>query len=510
MLAPFRTRHAAEAVVATVDQLAAQAGIGALRAGGCAVDAAIAAGAVLAVTQEPQCGLGGDLIALVHRPGDASPATLLAAGRAGSGADPGRLRAAGHVEMPLGGDPGCSPVPGCVDGWLALHERFGRLALADLLAPARAHAVRGFAASPALSVAAAGLAGVPHAQDFTAAGRLAPGAIVRRPGVARCLEAIGRAGRAGFYGGEFGAALIAAGGGEYTAADLAQPQAQWRESLGIDAFGRRVWCPPPSSQGYLLLRAAAIASGLQLGDPRDPAWAHRLIESARAAEADRESTWHETADGPALVAPAAIDAMRATVAARAGRGAVGPVSGGTVSLCVVDGDRLAVSLLQSNFMEWGSRRFLPGLGIVLHNRGSCFSLQAGHPAAYGPGRRPPHTLSPLVVTDPTGSLSAVIATRGGHIQPQILLQLLARLYPGAERPAQAIAAGRWSHSADGVALEGQAPDGWTDGLSARGHRVTRGPSFDDAFGHAQVIVADGGSLAAASDPRSATWAVAAL
>jgi gamma-glutamyltranspeptidase/glutathione hydrolase len=185
MLAPYSTRFAAEAVVSTVDQIAAQAGIEALRAGGCAVDAAIAAGAVLAVTQEHQCGLGGDLWALVHRPEEEVPHALNAAGRAGSGADPERLRAAGHERMPADRDSGCAPVPGCVDGWLALHERFARLPLADLLAPARAHAAGGFAASEALAAAAPLLAGVAHADDFTAAGPLVAGQIVRRPGVAR-------------------------------------------------------------------------------------------------------------------------------------------------------------------------------------------------------------------------------------------------------------------------------------------------------------------------------------
>jgi gamma-glutamyltranspeptidase/glutathione hydrolase len=510
MLAPYSTRFAAEAVVSTVDQIAAQAGIEALRAGGCAVDAAIAAGAVLAVTQEHQCGLGGDLWALVHRPGEEVPHALNAAGRAGSGADPERLRAAGHERMPADRDSGCAPVPGCVDGWLALHERFARLPLADLLAPARAHAAGGFAASEALAAAAPLLAGVAHADDFTAAGPLVAGQIVRRPGVARALEAITREGRRGFYEGEFGDALLRHGGGEYTAADLARPQADWVAPLGIDAFGARLWSPPPSSQGYLTLRSAAIASSLDLPDPRDAEWAHLLIESARAAGVDRDLTWHEAADGPALIAPEAIRAMRERVSARAGRDAAPPVRGGTVSLCVVDRNRMAVSMLQSVFTAWGSLRFLPGVGVGLHNRGSCFSLAAGHPAEYGPGRRPPHTLAPALVTSVDGSPAMVVATRGGHIQPQVVLQLLARVSAGAQTPAEAMAAGRWALSADGVLLEGQCPGDWVRGLTARGHGVERRPQFDDDFGHAQMIVCHADHLAAASDPRSLTCGVGAL
>jgi gamma-glutamyltranspeptidase/glutathione hydrolase len=509
-LAPYSTRYAAEAIVCTVDNLAAQAGVEILRSGGSAVDAAIAAGAVLAVTQQHQCGLGGDLLALVHCPGDESPSALYAGGRAGSGADPQRLRAAGYEHMPADRDRACAPVPGCVDGWLALHERFGRLPLEVLLAPARSHASSGFSASQAVADAARLLAGVAHADDFIAGGPLAAGQIVRRPGVARALEAIAREGRRGFYEGEFGEALLESGNGEYTAADLVRVQADWVAPLGIDAFGQRLWSLPPSSQGYLLLRSAAIASGLQLPEPEHPDWAHLLIESSREAAADRDATWHEASDGQALIAPEGIAAMRARITSRAGVGRPAAVPGGTVSLCVVDRDRMAVSMLQSNFASWGSLRFVAGVGVALHNRGSCFSLTPGHPAAYGPGRRPPHTLAPALLTDSEGSLEATLATRGGHIQPQILLQLLARLYAGSETPAHAMAAGRWAHSPEGVLLEGQAPASWFDGLSTRGHGVQRRPPFQDEFGHAQLIVSAGDHLAAASDPRSPTWAVGAL
>lgn len=509
-LAPYGTRYGAEAIVCTVDQLAAQAGIEALRAGGSAVDAAVAASAVLAVTQQHQCGLGGDLLALVHRPGDAAPLALNASGRAGSGADPQRLRLAGAAQMPVTGDPACAPVPGCVDGWLALHERFGRLALADVLAAAIGHARNGFAASEALAEAAVALEGVDGADDFTASGPLAAGQVVRRPGVARALEAIVRSGRRGFYEGEFGEALLELGGGEYTSADLESGQADWVSPLAVEAFGRRLWSLPPNSQGYLLLRAAAIASGLSLPAPDSSDWAHLLIACSREAASDRDLTWHESADGEALIAPERVAAMRARVASNAGTGALAasPVPGGTVSLCVVDRDRLAVSMLQSNFLSWGSMLFVPGFGVPLHDRGSCFSLAPGHPAEYGPGRRPPHTLAPALVTGASGSvLEAALATRGGHIQPQILLQLLARVYGAGETPGQAMAAGRWADSADGVLVEGHAPEAW---LAPGGFSARRTPPYDDVFGHAQLVVVRDDGLWGASDPRSPTWSVGAL
>src|SRR5437762_7193924 len=140
-------RRAVGGMVTTVDRLATDAGVDALREGGTAADAAVAANAVLAVTTQHMCGLGGDLLAVVHEAGDA-PVALNASGRAGSGADPGPLRRAGARHLPFRGDIRSVPVPGCVDGWTALHQRFGRLPLARLLAPAQAHATEGFPAAP--------------------------------------------------------------------------------------------------------------------------------------------------------------------------------------------------------------------------------------------------------------------------------------------------------------------------------------------------------------------------
>src|SRR3954468_21183489 len=215
-LAPYMTRYAANGMVCAVDHLAAQAGVAILRAGGSAAAGAVATSAVLAVTTQHMCGMGGDLFALVHT-GEPVPAALNASGRSGSGADPDRLRAEGHAVMPPFGDVRAVPVPGCVDGWLALHDRFGRLPLADVLEPARSYAADGFPASPILAAVAPSVARLPGGSDFAAAAHA--GAIVRRPGAARCLEAIVADGRAGFYGGEFGKGLIDVGKGEYDAAD---------------------------------------------------------------------------------------------------------------------------------------------------------------------------------------------------------------------------------------------------------------------------------------------------
>ncbi|HEY1280649.1 MAG TPA: gamma-glutamyltransferase, partial [Acidimicrobiales bacterium] len=326
----------------------------------------------------------------------------------------------------------------------------------------------------------------------------------------------------GFYGGEFGAGLLALGEGYFAAADLERSQADWVEPLGLDVWGQRLWTIPPNSQGYLALAAAWIAEGLPLPDDVDDAtWAHLLIEAAVAAGHDRIDVLHDAADGTALVAPGRLADRRAAISTEStsNRWESVPADGGdTTYLCVVDGDRMAVSLIQSNASGFGSWLVEPATGINLHNRGLGFSLEPGHPAEYGPGRRPPHTLSPLLVTNADGSLSATIGSMGGDGQPQILLQLLARLF-GARRPqspAEAIAAGRWVlHGAAtgfdtwavpgerGVRIEGQAPASWDSELATRGHRVSRTPPFDSGFGHAHVILADDtGLLAGAADPRA--------
>jgi gamma-glutamyltranspeptidase / glutathione hydrolase len=510
-LAPYATRYARSGMIASIDHLASSAGVAMLRAGGSAADAAIAANAVLAVTAQYVCGLGGDLFALVHLPGDGPPACLNASGRAGSGADAERLREEGHSRMPPQGDIRATPVPGCVDGWTALHERFGRLPLSDLLEPARVYAEEGFAATPLMAAASARLEGVEHADDYTAQGPLQPGSVVRRPGVARALAAIAADGRRGFYQGEFGERLLELGNGEYMVDDLARSSADWVEPISVEAWGRQVWSVPPNSQGYLTLSAAWIAQGLDLpDDPSDGRWAHLLVEAARQASFDRDDVLHEDASGVELLATARLERRRAAIDPDRASTPVGVYAAGdTIYLCAVDGEGMGVSLIQSNYMGYGSMIVVPEVRIFLQNRGAGFSLEPGHPAEYGPGRRPPHTLAPALVTNADGSLSAVLGTMGGDAQPQIVLQLLARLYGAGETPSDALAAPRFTlRSAEAVVVEEHAPASWAEGLAARGHVVERRSGWSGEFGHAHVIAVDVGVLAGAADPRSLGGAAA--
>jgi gamma-glutamyltranspeptidase / glutathione hydrolase len=517
VFAPFATVHAPTAMVASADQLASQAGILVLRRGGTAVDAAIATNAVLAVTGPHMCGMGGDLFALVHQ-GPGAPAALNASGRAGSGADPDGLRAAGHTVMPFRGSVHSIPVPGCVDGWVTLHQRFGRMPMADVLEPAIAYAEGGFPASPLLVGALPRLDGLDLPDEWREIRQTArhAGAPVRRPGVGRALRAVAADGRAGFYGGEFGAGLLALGAGEFSPADLDRPLADWVDPLVVDVWERRLWSMPPNSQGYLTLAAAWIAAGLDLpADPDDGRWAAILVDAAVEVGHDRPDVLAEGADGGALVAPEHLELRRAAV----GRGQAGrrlPVGpGDTTYLCVVDGDGLAVSLIQSNASGFGSHVFEPNTAINLHNRGIGFSLEPGHPAEYGPGRRPPHTLCPALVTHADGTLDAVLGTQGGDGQPQILLQVVARRLAAAQSPARSVGSARWVLTGTGqgfdtwttselvVAVEDHAPAAWTDVLRRRGYDVATTPAFAHTFGHANLItVTPDGTLAGAADPRA--------
>ena len=259
------TAHAPSGMVATADHLASSAGVAILRAGGSAADAAVAAGAVLAVTNQHQCGMGGDMFALVHRPGEPVEA-LCGAGRAGSGADPLQARVEGLERLPATGDIRAVTVPGCVDGWLELHRRHGRLPLDQVLEAAITYAATGFPVSPLLSLMAPLVLELDGVDDYlepamAAGGRLPPGTLLRRPGVAAALEGIAAHGRAAFYLGAFGDGLLRLGKGLFTRGDLARTQAEWVDPVAVDAWGHTVHTTPPPSQGYLTLAARRWPTG---------------------------------------------------------------------------------------------------------------------------------------------------------------------------------------------------------------------------------------------------------
>lgn len=505
-------------MVASADHLATAAGTAMFERGGNAVDAAIATNAVMAVTGPHLCGLGGDLFALVHVDGEVS--ALNASGRAGSGADAAALRSEGFTDLPFRHDVRSVTVPGCVDGWFALHRRFAALPLEILLEPARRLATEGFPASPLLVGASLLL----DERGRTALAELVgqavrTGARVRRPGVANVLAGLISGGRRTFYEGAFGEGLFALGDGLYDEADLLREHADWVTPLSAQAFGVELHTIGPNSQGYLTLAGSRLAERLPLPDDADdPQWAHLLIEAATVAGHDRPDVLHDRADGATLLA-ATDDRLGTIDHHRASRIVAPHRRGDTTYLCTAgagpDGRVMGVSLIQSNASGFGSHLVEPNTGINLHNRGIGFNLVPGHPAELASGRRPPHTLSPAVATR-GADLAAVFGTMGGDAQPQILLQIATRLFHHRQSVASAIGAGRWAlrgpasgfdtwTAPDGpsVSVEGHASRRWAQGLVDRGHRVESAASWDSGFGHAHAIAVERDEVfAGAADPRA--------
>jgi gamma-glutamyltranspeptidase/glutathione hydrolase len=515
------TRYGRNGAVCTIDPLASSAGLAMLRTGGSAADAAVAASAVLAVTSPHLCGMGGDLLAVVHTGGSGEPQSLLAVGAAGSGVDAQALRDEGHTSMPMKGDVRSVTVPGCVDGWIALHERFGRLPLADVLEPARAYAADGFPVGLLLSAVLPMVEDVPAARELFEGGPPRTGELRRRTALARAIADIASDGRRAWYDGDFGAGLLALGDGQFTRDDLARSCAQWSTPVSRQVWGQTLHTTVAPSQGYLTLAHLAVLERLgPLPAVTDAAWAHRLVEAARFSGADRPRRLYDGADPAALLAEDDIEAWASMVDLDRAGDVVPPTGpGGTIYLCAVDADGGAVSLSQSNASGFGCHLGVESVGVLLHNRGIGFSLDPTSPAVLRPGARPPHTLSPLLATDATGAASLVAGTMGGDAQPQILLQLLSRLQAG-ETPAAALAAPRWAFASPGgggfdiwgegldeapamtVRLEPHAPADWETGLRARGHRVERPPG--GLFGHAHLAQRQtDGVWAAAADPRAA-------
>jgi len=500
---------------ATTHHLATRVAVEVMASGGNAVDAAIAANAVIGVVLPDTCGLGGDLFALVHTPGAAAPAALNASGCAGSGASATRLRDSGLSAIPLR-SPWTVTVPGCVDGWEALLARFGTRSLGDLLAPAIAAATDGFVVTPELSASLAAIEPLISAEPSAAAlypeARVpAPGVVLTRPDLAATLVALAADGRTGFFGGPVGEGITGATRGAITASDLSVRQAEWMDPLGVAVFGAHGWTIPPNSQGYLTLAAAWIVEhiGATLG-PEDPGYHHSLIEAYRAVAWERNDVVADPATAP--LAPAElVDAGRLAARAAAIRTdriatwpSASPALGGTTYLCTRDRTGLGVSLIQSNFHGIGSGLAAGATGVFLHNRGAGFTLEPGHPNELAPGRRPLHTLSPTLWTS-DGELRLLLGTRGGHQQPQLLLQVAAHHLVAGLTIDAAMAQPRWtvdpSASDHVVHVEPAMDQEVVTGLRRAGHRVDLTTGWEPGWGPVAAIRVDGGAVVAAADPR---------
>lgn len=571
MLATMSSRPRRLAL-ATPHTAATEAGRAAFADGGTAVDAALAACATLTVVYPHMCAMGGDAIALVHAP-DGTVTAVNGSGAAPAALDAARVRAAlerdpapvTRTGMPVRG-PHTVTVPGVLGAWDTLRELGGALDLARLLRPAVAYASDGCAVSrslaatlawePGLFAADPGLREIYFREADAPGGArpLAEGEIYRQPSLAASLDEVARGGIDVFYRGELGARYVAglrAAGSVMTVDDLDAHVTEVVEPLQAVAFGHEILTAPPNSQGYVLLQVMAAIERLvdsaaweRLAlpsdvppDPLGPA-AGALARLYRLASEDRDRhlcdprahdvpldmlldgahvRWlaeHSAGGAPSTSGGSASAQPRADSA--------GVSSGDTIACVAADSDGWAVSIIQSVYHGFGAAILEPATGIVAHDRGACFSLDPASPNLLDGGKRPLHTLMPVMVRR-EGRLAIVAGTMGGEAQPQIHAQILCRLLDEAARSrgsdgtdtsasgdgglapgaAAAVTAPRWIYDEGTLLAEARVPEPCLTALRATGMPVELLEPLDETVGHAQYIrIAADGALEAASDPRA--------
>jgi len=520
--------------------LAAAAGYDVLRRGGNAMDAAVAMAGVLAVVRPHMNGVGGDAFALVYDGESGEVAALNGSGRAGALATPAFFQENFAGEIPSRG-PGSVSVPGTVAAWADALERFGTMELAEILAPAIRYAREGFPVSARLAqdIAEQGdpLNG-PGRDLYLPDGSPPPvGSLLRNPALARTLERVAQEGKAGFYRGpvaESLASFLEAEGGYLRAGDFADHTSTWVDPLFADYHGYRLLVLPPNSQGVAQLMFAEMATHWPLEEmgQNSPEYLHTLIELKKLAFADRDRWVADPAyaDIPLddLLDPGRL-AQRATlvdpshaaaevepgvggaeILAREGSSAADDF-GDTVYLTAVDRWGNAVSWIQSLYSGFGSGLVEPETGVLLQNRGALFTMDEGHPNRVAPGKRPYHTLTPLMALREDGSLGFTLGTPGGDSQTQSLLQIMNNMILFGMRPQEAIEAPRFRSSEGlGVAVEDRVGARVRSALQGLGHEIRVVHGWTATFGGAQMIFVDPdfGTLTVASDPRREAYGIA--
>src|SRR6187551_1065890 len=503
----------ADNAVATSQPLATQAGVAMLARGGNAVDAALATAIALTLVEPCSNGIGSDLFAIVW---DGRELTgLNASGRAPAAWS--RERFASQSQMPQRGIETVT-IPGAVSGWVALSKRYGKLPFADLFEPAIRHARDGYPVSPviaqkwklAVPLMPEGLGWQEH---FLINGR-APVAGERfaSPAMAETLTQIARTGGDAFYRGALADGIVrhaTALGGAHRREDFERHANDWVTPLALSYRDVTVHEIPPNGQGIAALMALGILDTFDLAAhaPDSVAIQHLQIEAMKLAFADV----HRYVGDPAAmtVQPAALldrdylrERARSIDRDRAqdfGPGA--PQRGGTVYLCAGDRSGMMVSLIQSNYMGFGSGVVVPGTGISLQNRGAGFSLEHGHPNEVAGGKRPFHTIIPGFVTR-NGAPLAAFGVMGGPIQPPGHVQTVVRMTDYAMNPQAALDAPRFKVNAGrSIDLEATASPELREGLIALGHRLESVPDSYMDFGAGQIVMRTATGYAAASDPR---------
>lgn len=490
-------------MAATSQPLATQVAVDILKAGGSAVDAAIAANATLGLMEPTGSGIGGDLFAIVWDAKAKRLTGLNASGRSPKGLSLEHLRSLGLEKIPAFGPLPVS-VPGCVDGWIELHRKHGRLSLDKLLAPAIRYAREGFPVSELIAYYWARGAKVFGAQPgftetFLPGGEApAKGDIFKNPGLADTYAAIAAKGRDGFYAGEVAERIDAfcrTHGCFLRKEDLAAHTSTWVEPVSTRYRGYDVFELPPNGQGVAALQMLNLLEPYDLSamGHNSTAYLHHLIEAKKIAYEDRARHYADMdfAKVPlrALISKAYANERRALLdptkaSTTLSYGDPRLRDGDTVYLCVADSEGNMVSLIQSNFRGFGSGLCPDGLGFCLQDRGELFALEDDHPNVYAPGKRPFHTIIPAFVMK-DGAPFLCFGVMGGDMQPQGHVQILCNIIDFGMNLQEAGDAARFHHGGsseptgsrmtDGgtVALETGVPDAVRAALVKRGHRMGR-------------------------------------
>ncbi len=506
-------------MAATSMPAATLAAVDVLRGGGNALDAAVAAAAVLAVVEPHSTGIGGDCFCL-YKPAGGAVVALNGSGRAPAGASLEALRAAGYTAPDLRSAHTVT-IPGAVSAWQTLLDAHGTRGLGELLRPAIGVAEDGFAVTPRVSADWAGEVDKLRTQgagSFLPGGAApAPGDVFRQPALARTLRRIAERGAAGFYEGEVAADIVAtlrARGGLHTEADFAEglSAAMFVEPIRADWQGHTVWECPPNGSGLVALMILGIL-GVLGPAPDGPLGAmrlHRHIEAARLAYRDRDAFVADPSQAEVPVArlldraylaslAALIDDRRAMPVMPLAGESLLPPHRDTVTLSVVDRDGNACSFINSLFMSFGSGLLAKGSGVMLHNRGFGFRLEEGHPNCIAPGKRPMHTILPAMLTQGPEAVMP-FGVMGGHFQPMGQTLLLSNMLEHGLDVQQAIDLPRVFPFAGKVEVERGVPEAVVARLAEMGHAPER---LEVPHGGAQAVWIDRarGVLVGGSDPR---------
>jgi gamma-glutamyltranspeptidase / glutathione hydrolase len=523
-------------MVASSVPLATLAGVRVLIEGGNAIDAAVATAAVLGVVEPSSLGIGGDAFALFYSAKDKSIKALDASGKSPYAANLEFCRKSGFKEMPQRGIHSVT-LPGAVHGWETLLDSYGTQKLRDVLQTAIRYAEEGF---PVAELTAESW----HESEsrlkddeggsvnYLVNGR-APkaGGIFRNPRMAQTLRRIADEGAQVFYKGDIAEKIVRCSekkGGLFTLEDFADHRSEWVEPITANYRGYDIYELPPATQGFVALEMLKILEGFEIKsmEPNSADALHLMIETKKLAFADRDRYLADRdfmkVPVSDLFSPERVGALRERIRMdrandeietvplsttpsvpfpRRGRMKEGARDGDTEYVAAADSKGNLVSFIQSNFMGFGSGVVERETGIILQNRGHLFSLDENRPNCIGPHKRCLHTLMPgMIFKD--GKPYAALGLKGGHVQPQVQVQIISNLINFDMNVQEAIASARFNHiEATKVGLEPEIPQAATEELTRRGHKIVSGNPESFGGAHAIVMHPESGAFIGGSDPR---------